>query len=149
MCFSLTPLSLCTLFNFTADFIIGFSNRVPTFLSHQIPWFPKIFPWFFLSFHQDIEKKILFTYGLVILVYANIASLSAISWHLLKKSFYSLKKHFPQIKRFENGLKKSSLIWNLFLWFWLKTPCFSLISVTGKSLQNFPWSVGTLSNHLV
>ena len=53
-----------------------------------------------------------------------------------------------------NGLKmvwkKSSLIWNFFPWFWLKTPSFSLISLTGKSLQNFPWipwfpwSVGTL-----
>ena len=50
-----------------------------------------------------------------------------------------------------NGLqmvwKKSSLIWNFFPWFWLKTPGFSLISLTGKSLQNFPWipwSVGTL-----
>ena len=35
-------------------------------------------------------------------------------------------------------------------WFWLKTPCFSLIFLTGKSLQKFPWiprfpwSVGTL-----
>ena len=37
---------------------------------------------------------------------------------------------------------KISLIWKLFPWFWLKTPCFSL---TGKSFQNFPWSVGTLS----
>ena len=35
--------------------------------------------------------------------------------------------------------KKSSLIWNFFPWFWLKNPCFSLISLTGKSLQNFPW----------
>ena len=43
--------------------------------------------------------------------------------------------------------KKSSLIWTFFPWFWLKTPGFSLISLTGKSLQNFPWipwSVGTL-----
>ena len=46
--------------------------------------------------------------------------------------------------------KKSSLIWNFFPWFWLKNPCFSLISLTGKSLQKFPWipwfrwSVGTL-----
>ena len=69
--------------------------------------------------------------------------------------FNSLKKHFPQIfgfKRFENGLEKSSLIWNFFPWFWLKTSCFSLISLTGKSLQNFPWipwfpwSVGTPEN---
>ena len=78
------------------------------------------------------------------LVYANIA----IFWQLLR--FNSLKKHFPQIyrfKRFENGLEKSSLIWNFFPWFWLKNSCFSLISLTGKSLQNFPWipwSVGTL-----
>ena len=84
---------------------------------------------------------------LVTLVYANIA----ISWQLLR--FNSLKKHFPQIyrfKRFKNGLEKSSLIWNFFPWFWLKNPCFPLISLTGNSLQNFPWipwfpwSVGTL-----
>ena len=40
---------------------------------------------------------------------------------------------------------KISLIWNFFPWFWLKTSVFSLISPTGKSFQNFPWSVGTLS----
>ena len=83
-------------------------------------------------------------------VYANIASLSAISWQLLR--FNSLKKHFPQIfgfKWFENGLRKGSLIWNFFPDFGWK-PRFSLISLTGKSLQNFPWipwfpwSVGTL-----
>ena len=78
--------------------------------------------------------------ALVILVCTNIASLSAISWQLLKKSFYSLKKQFPQIERFENGFEKSSLIWNFFPRFWLKTPCFpwlekvfkiSLISLIG------------------
>ena len=45
--------------------------------------------------------------ALVTLVYANIASLSAISRQLLR--FNSLKKHFPQIFgfiRFENGLGK-------------------------------------------
>ena len=30
----------------TAEFLL--------FLSYHIPWFPKIFPWFFLSFYQDI-----------------------------------------------------------------------------------------------
>ena len=114
--------------------------RVPTFfvLSNSLifTWFPKSFPWFFLSFHQDIlvKKTYLFflNVALVTLVYANIA----ISWQLLR--FNSLKKHFPQIyriKRFENGLEKK------FPDFGWKT-CFSL---TGKSLQNFPWSVGTLN----
>ena len=124
--------------------------KFPDF-SLTFPWFPKTFPWFFLSFHQDIlvKKTYLFflNVALVTLVYANIA----ISQQLLR--FNSLKKHFPQIyrsKRFENGLKKSSLIWNIFPWFWLINPCFSLISLTGKSLQKFPWipwfpwSVGTL-----
>ena len=53
---------------------------------------------------------------------------------------------FPQIKRFENGFEKNSLIWKLFPWSWLKT-LFSPISLTGKSFQNFPWfpwSAGTL-----
>ena len=70
------------------------------------------------------------------LVYASIASLSAISWQLLR--FNSLKKHFPQVqrfKRFENDLEKSSLIWNFFPLILAKT-CFSLISPTGKSLQS-------------
>ena len=109
--------------------------KFPDF-SLTFPWFLKIFPWFFLSFHQDIlvKKTYLFflNVALVTLVYANIA----ISQQLLR--FNSLKKHFPQIfrsKRFENGLKKSSLIWNMFPWFWLKTPRFSL---TGKVFKNFP-----------
>ena len=52
------------------------------------------------------------------------------------------------------GLKGLKMFWekkvpdlNFFPWFWLKIPCFSLISLTRKSLQNFPWfpwSVGTL-----
>ena len=60
------------------------------------------------------------------LVYANIASLSAISWQLLKKVFIVLKKHFflrlKGLKGLKMVLKKSSLIWKLFPWFWLKTP---------------------------
>ena len=57
---------------------------------------------------------------------------------------------FIGLKGLEMVWKKSSLIWNFSPWFWLKNPCFSLISLTGKSLQNFPWipwfpwSVGTL-----
>ena len=104
---------------------------LPLFLSRQIPWFSLTFPWFpknfhrfFLSFHQDILVKknpylFFLNVALVTLVYAN----TAISWQLLR--FNSLKKHFPQIyrfKRFENGSEKSSLIWNFFPWFWLKTP---------------------------
>ena len=84
--------------------------KFPDF-SLTFPWFRKSFPWFFLSFHQDIlvKKTYLFflNVALVTLVYANIASLSAISWQLLR--FNSLKKHFPQIFgfiRFENGLGK-------------------------------------------
>ena len=96
------------------------SNKVSSsfqgshFLTRQIPGlfpdFLRVFPDFFLSFHQDIlVKKHLFflNVALVTSVYANIASLSAISWQLLR--FNSLKKHFPQIfgyKRFENGLGK-------------------------------------------
>ena len=108
--------------------------KFPDF-SLTFPWFPKSFPWFFLSFHQDIlvKKTYLFflNVALVTLVYTNIASLSAISWQLPKK-------------RFENGFEKKFPDLKFFPWFWLKTPCFSLISLTGKSLQNFPWSVGTL-----
>ena len=72
--------------------------KFPDF-SLTFPWFPKIFPWFFLSFYQDIlvQKSIYLFFlsvALVTLVYANIASLSAISWQLLKEGFYSLRKHF-------------------------------------------------------
>ena len=62
------------------------------FLSHQIPWFfpdfLRVFPNFFLGFHQDIlvKKTYLFflNVALVTLVCANIASLIAISWQLLR-----------------------------------------------------------------
>ena len=85
------------------------------------------------------------------LVYANIA----ISRQLLR--FNSLKKIFLRfigLKGLKMVWKKSSLIWNFFPWFWLKNPCFSLISLTGKSLQKFPWipwfpwSVGTLPSRI-
>ena len=52
--------------------------KFPDF-SLTFPWFPKIFPWFFLTFHQDILVKKNIHVALVTLVYANIASLSAIS----------------------------------------------------------------------
>ena len=130
----------------------GYVCRVPTSFipsnSLIFPWFPKSFPWFFLSFHQDIlvKKTYLFflNVALVTLVYANIA----ISWQLLR--FNSLKKHFPQIyrfKRFENGLEKKFPDLKFFSLILAENPCFSLISLTGKSLQIFPWipwSVGTL-----
>ena len=47
--------------------------------------------------------------------------------------------------------KYFSLIWNLFPWLRAKNPCFSLISLTGKIVQNFPWfswSVGCFQ-HLI
>ena len=71
------------------------------------------------------------------------------SWGLtvLKNIFL----RFIGLKGLKMVWKKSSLIWNFFPWFWLKN-LFSPISLTGKSLQNFPWipwfpwSVGTLKN---
>ena len=133
--------------------------KFPDF-SLTFPWFRKSFPWFFLSFHQDIlvKKTYLFflNVALVTLVYANIASLSAISWQLLR--FNSLKKHFPQIFgfiRFENGLGKKFPDLKFFSLILAGNPCFSLISLTGKSLQNFPWipwfpwSVGTLYYNII
>ena len=49
--------------------------------------------------------------ALVILVYANIASLSTIPWQLQKERFYSLKKHFfLGLKGLKMFSKKSSLI---------------------------------------
>ena len=104
--------------------------------------FPKSFPWIFLSFHQDIlvQKTYWFflNVALVTLVYANITSLSTIFWQLLR--FNSIKNIFLRLKGLKIIWKKSSLFW-IFPWFWLKSPCFSL---TGKSLQNFPWLMGTL-----
>ena len=70
---------------------------------------------------------------------------------MLKRGFTVLKKPFPHIKRFkslENGFWKKSLIWKFSPWFWLKFPCFPLISLTGKTFQKFPcfpWLVGTLT----
>ena len=73
----------------------------------KFPDFSLTFPWFFLSFHQDILVKNLYLFflnvALVTLLHANIV----ISWQFLR--FNSLKKHFPQIyrcKRFENGWEK-------------------------------------------
>ena len=107
--------------------------KFPDF-SLTFPWFPKSFPWFFLTFHQDIllKKTYLFflNVALVTLVYANIASLSAISWRLLR--FNSLKKHFPQIfwfKRFENGLGKK----------FPDLKFFSLILAENPVFPWFPW----------
>ena len=117
----------------------------PLFYPRQIPWFfscfPNSFPWFFLSFHQDILVFFL-NVALVTLVYANIASLSAISWQLLR--FNSLKNIFLRFI----GLKGLKMVWKKVPWF----EFFSLIlaenPLTGKGLQNFPWfpcSVGTLT----
>ena len=88
--------------------------------------------------------------ALVTLVYANGASLSSIFWQLLR--FNDFKKHFPQIQRFErfeNGLGKKFPDLKFFSLILAEKTCFSLISLTGKSLQNFlwfPWSVGTLQS---
>ena len=93
---------------------------------------------------------------------------STYHWGSVNRNTNLLQIHFPKVKpphlKFFfrlKGLKgwkwfwkKSSLISNFFPWFWLKTPCFSLISLTGKSLQIFPWipsfswSVGTLSRSI-
>ena len=72
--------------------------KFPEF-SLTFPWFPKIFPWLFFYFllrHFSQKRAYLFflNVALVTLVYANIASLSAISWQFLKERFYILKKHF-------------------------------------------------------
>ena len=81
--------------------------------------------------------------ALVKLVYANIASLSAISWQLLKKGF-SLKNIFPQSKRFENGLEKKFPNLNIFSLILAENPVFPWFPWLEKSFQKFPWSVGTL-----
>ena len=80
--------------------------------------------------------------ALVTLVYANIASLCAISWQLLKKRFTII---FPQIKRFENSFEKKFPDLKIVPSFWLKNPLFfpyfpdwkksskfSLISLIGR-----------------
>ena len=126
-------------------FPLFYPIKFPDF-SLTFPWFPKSFPWFFLSFHQDIldKKTYLFFLNvtLVTLIYANIASLSTISWQLLR--FNSLKKHFPQIKRFENGLERKFPDLKFFSLIlaenppfspdfpnWKKSSKFSLISLLG------------------
>ena len=73
-----------------------------------IPSNSQIFPWFFLSFHQDIlVKKTYFFFinvALVTLVYANIA----ISWQLLR--FNSLKNIFLR----SIGLNSLKMVWKKF-----------------------------------
>ena len=55
-----------------------------------------------------------------------------------EKRFYSLKKKiFPWIKRFENDLEKKFPDLKIFPLILAENPRFSLISLTGKSLQNF------------
>ena len=117
------------------------STGFPLFLSRQIPWFPKSFHWFFLSFRQDIlvkKKTYLFflNVALVTLVYANIT----ISWQLLR--FNSLKKHFPQIyrfKRFENGFGKKVPQFEIFFPdFGWKTPVFPWFPWLEKVFKIFP-----------
>ena len=86
------------------------------------------------------------------LVYANIA----ISQQLLR--FNSLKNIFLRFI----GLKGLKMVWKkkfpdlkYFSLILAEKPCFSLISLTGKSLQKspwipwFPWSVGTLFWHIL
>ena len=59
------------------------------------------------------------------------------SWGLtvLKKIFF----RFIGLKGLKMVWKKSSLIWNFFSLILAEKSLFSLISLTGKSLQNFPW----------
>ena len=86
------------------------------------------------------------------LVYANIASLNAISWQLLKKGFTVLKNIFPHIKWFENSLEKKFPDLKIFppilaentLFFpdfpdWKKSSKFSLNFLIGGNLDHtFP-----------
>ena len=55
--------------------------KFPDF-SLPFSWFPKIFPWFFLSLHQDILVK-----KTPIFILFKCALFSAISWQLLRKGF--------------------------------------------------------------
>ena len=85
-------------------------------------------PWFFLSFHQDIVQKTYLFFSknglsdITNLVYANTASLGAISWQLLAKTgFTFLKKNFLRLKALKVVLKKKFPDLNFPPWFWLKT----------------------------
>ena len=70
---------------------------------------------FFLRLHEGIlvKKKHLFflNVALVKLVYANITSLGAISWQLLKKGFSLLKKHFSLFPWLEKVFKIFPDLW--------------------------------------
>ena len=111
--------------------------------SLTFPWFLKIFLWFFISFHQDIlvKKTYLFflNVALVTTVYANIASLSAISWQFLKKRFYSLIKTFShRLKGLKMVLKKVPWFEHCFPDFGWKPPVFPWFPWLEKVFKNFP-----------
>ena len=121
------------------------TNRVPTFIS-------LIFPWFFLSFQQDILGKKTF-----ILVKCG----PTYHWGrcLQKHQFITItdippkKRFFLRLKCVENGFEKSSLIWNFFPWYWLKNPQFFPDFPDWKKFSKFsliggnPEQSGSLRTH--
>ena len=133
----------CTVTLFGAGYrIFGGLSGFPFFYPVKFPdfpWFPKIFPWFFLSFHQEnFSKKTLFSdisLWKYCLIKCNFLTAPG------KKGFIVLKKkNFPQIKRFENGFEKvpwfeifSLILAETPLFFpeWEKSSKFSLISLIG------------------
>ena len=112
---------------FNSGFPLFYPIKFPDF-SLTFPWFPKIPPWFFLSFHQDILAKrtifIFFKCGLSDISLCKYCLIKCNFLSVPEKAFAVFKKHFPQIKRFKNSFEKSSLIWKFFPWFWLKTLLF-------------------------
>ena len=76
------------------------------------------------------------------LVYANIASLSAISCQFLKKLLQSLKNIFLRLKGLKIVLKKVPWFENFSPWFWLKTllffPWFHWLEKVFKNFPVFP-----------
>ena len=149
----LIELHSSTMINVQSDRLI-WQDGVPTFLSHEIPWFPKIFPRFFLSFQQDIfnQKTYLFFLNVAFTyhwgsVYRNPQFITdtlptgKTSPHNHTKShvhFYYFLSIYPLLENFLN-LK---IFPPDFGW---KTHVFP----NWKSFQNFPWfpwSVGTLQD---
>ena len=110
-----------------------FFNPVKTF-----PCFPKIFPWFFLSFHQDILVKkntfILFKCGLSDISLCKYYLIKCNSLKLLKKGFTVLKNIFPRLKGLKMVLKKRFPDLKIFSLILAENSPFSL---TGKTLQKF------------
>ena len=81
---------------------VGVQHKILTFLSREIHWFPKMFPWFVLIFQEDILVKK--TY-LFILNVASANHLGSVYRNTNLLQIYLLKVKRPHLSPRLKGLK--------------------------------------------